>query len=332
MNKNKIQGSSLVAFLVITLVLALTACGASSSAATEPEEVSLQLNWIFQAQFAGYFVAQKEGLYSAENLKVNIIPGSGTFRPIDKVISKEADFAVITDPIEVLQAREAGHPIVAVAAIYQKNANIWVSLAEKNIVKPQDMIGQRIGLRPVGEVAYRILLAAAGIDRAELKDKEVVLEDFTIRPVLEGEVDVAHDYALSGPLLAKRQGYDLNIITLADQGIFLQNELLVVHEDLLNTKPDVVERFVRASLKGWNTAINEPEKGVEATLTFDETLDTTQQADMMGAVIDLVDPKAVPIGYMDDKIWQQTTEIAIDQGLITKPIALEQVYTTKFFQ
>jgi ABC-type nitrate/sulfonate/bicarbonate transport system substrate-binding protein len=332
MNGKKIWVNSNTAFLVIILVLVLTACGTQSQAAAEPDKVSLQLNWVFQAQFAGYFVAQEEGLYEAENLDVDIIPGTGTFRPIDKVISKEVDFAVVTDPIEILQAREAGHPIIAVAAIYQKNANIWVSLAEKNITKPQDMVGKRIGTRPVGEVAYRILLAAANVDQAEVKDNEVIIEDFTIRPIIEGQVDVMHDYALSGPLLAKRQGLDLNIITLADQGVFLQNELLVVHEDFLKANPDLVKRFVQASLKGWDIAVKEPEKGVEATLKFDETLDAAHQTDMMAATIDLVDPQAAPVGHMDEKIWQQTMQIALDQGLISKPVDLNEIYSTEFFQ
>ena len=330
MNPKNMQTNSRIIVLVIILALIVVACGTQSQAAPEPDKVTLQLNWVYQAQFAGYFVAEQQGLYTNENLKVNIVPGDGTFKPIDKLIAKEADFAIITDPIEVLQASEAGQPVRVVAAIYQQNANIWISLAEKNIKTAQDMIGQRVGIRPVGEVPYRILLAAAGIDRAKLE--EVTINDFTIRPLLDGQVDIIHDYALSGPLLAQREGYKFNVITLADQGVLLPNELLAVREDLWQTNPDLVRRFVRASLKGWEIAVKNPEAGVKATLQFDETLDVTQQTDMMKAAIALVSSETTPIGHMDDKMWQQIMQIALDQHLIAAPIELNKVYTTEFLQ
>jgi ABC-type nitrate/sulfonate/bicarbonate transport system substrate-binding protein len=330
MNAKNIQSNITVVFWIIILALAVSACSTQSQAAEEPDRVTLQLNWVYQTQFGGYFVAAQEGLYANENLKVDIVPGDGSFKPIDKVIAKEADFAIITDPIEVLQAREKGQPVVVVAALYQQNANVWISLADKNITNVQDMIGQRVGVRPVGEVADRILYAAAGVDRKELN--EVTINDFTIRPLIDDEVDVLHDYALSGPLLAKRQGYDLNVITLADQGVLMPNELLAVREDLLQTNPDLVRRFVQASVKGWERAVKDPEAGVKATLQFDETLDVTQQTDMMKAAIALVDPEAAPIGHMDDKMWQQITQIALDQQLISAPIELDKIYTTEFLK
>jgi NitT/TauT family transport system substrate-binding protein len=328
-HKNRINLT--VTFLLIALTLILTACNAQSQAAAiEPDRVSLQLNWIYQAQFAGYFVAQQEGLYTAENLKVDIIPGDATFKPIDKLISREVDFAVATDAIEVLQAREAGHPVVAVAAIFQQNANIWISLAEKNIKTAEDMIGKRVGVRAVGEIPYNILLTAAGIDHAEVN--EITVNDFTIRPLIDGEVDVIHDYALSGPLTAKEQGYELNVISLADEGVLLPNELLIVHEELLETKPDLVKRFVQASLEGWKLAVSKPDTGVKATLQFDETLNPDHQTNMMNATIALVSSGETPIGHMDEQMWQQVSQVALDHKLISKSIPLEEIYTTQFLQ
>lgn len=318
--------------LIMILALALTACNPASQAAPEPDKVSLQLNWIFQSQFAGFFVAQQEGLYRAENLEVDIIPGSSTFDPLSKVVSKEADFALLTDPTQVLQAREAGEGVVAVAILYQQNPNVWISLAEKNITRAQDMVGKKIGVRPVGDFAYRLLLGGAGIERDQVKDNEVVLEDFTIRPVIDGEVDVALDFALDGPLVAARQGYKLNVITLADVGVVLPSQALVVHEDLLAANPDLVRRFVRATLKGWETAVNDLELGLKATLQFDETLDVTHQTDMMAATAALVDAKTTPVGHMDEETWQQIMQLALDQKVISGPVELDKVYTTEFLK
>lgn len=321
-----------VTCLVIILALALTACNAPSQAAPEPDKVSVQLNWVFQTQYAGFFVAEQQGFYATENLKVNIVPGGPAVITLDKLVSKEVDFALVADAIEVLQAVEAGKPVVAVAALFQKNANVWISLDEKNITRAKDMIGKRIGVRPLAEVAYRILLAAAGIDREQVKDNEVVIEDFTIRPVIEGEVDVLHDFALDGPVFAKRQGHNINVLTLADEGILLPNQILLVRKDLLEANPDLVERFVRATLKGWNIAVNNPEEGVKATLKFDETLDISQQTDMMEATIALISPETASIGHMDDKMWQQVRQVALDLDLISTPLELDKIYTTQFLE
>jgi NitT/TauT family transport system substrate-binding protein len=332
MNIQKKQTNISVVFWAIILTLALAACGAPSEAAAVPDKVNLQLNWVFQAQFAGFFVAERQGFYTAENLDVDIFPGGPTLNPLDKLVAKEADFALLTDAIQVLEAREAGQPVVAVAAIYQKNPNVWFSLAEKNIISPKDMIGRRIGVKPVGEIPYRILLAASGIDRAQVKNNEIVITEFTIRPLVEDEVDIMLGFALDEPLIAKRLGHKINIITLADQGVLLPSQILVVREDLLQANPDLVRRFVQATLKGWTVATSEPATGLKATLETDETLDVTHQTDMMEATIALVSPEKAPVGHMDDKMWQQIMQIALEQDLISAPLELNKAYTTQFLE
>lgn len=318
--------------MVIILALVVTACGTQSQAAAEPDKVTLQLNWVYNSQFAGFFVADKQGLYTAENLKVVIVPGGADFNPMDKLIAKEVDFALVTEASDVLQRREAGQPVVAIAAIYQKNPNVWISLAEKNIKTPQDMIGTRIGVKPVGEVAYRILLAAAGIDRAKVKDKEVIINDYTIAPLIEGQVDVLHAFSLNEPLVAKKEGYTLNIISFADVGVALPSQILVVREDLVQSNPDLVKRFVRATLKGWDIAAKNPDEGLKATLQIDETLNAEHEKDSMEASVSLISPETAPVGHMDDKMWQQVMQIALDQGLIAAPLELNKAYTTQFLE
>jgi len=314
--------------LILFALLTLTNCGTQAQSAEVPDAVSLRLNWVHQAQFAGFYVADQEGLYAAENLIVQMNPGGLDVDPIEKVAAREDDFG-LADPLQILRARAEGKPIVAIAALFQNAPNVWISLAEKNIMSVQDMVGKRVGLKVADEAPYRMLLAAAQVDKADIN--EIEINDFTIRPLVEDEVDVLPGFALNEPIAARSRGYDINLITLADEDIAVQAQILFVHEDSLTYNSDIVVRFLRASLAGWQVAVSDAQQGTEATLRIDETLDANHQAEMMQATITLVDPQK-PIGFMSQQIWQQTMQLALDQQLIAEPVDLDRLYTTEYLE
>jgi len=321
---------SRLTFLLFALFM-MMGCGtqpADSQVTLPASNVSLQLEWVHQAEFAGYYVANQEGLYSANGLEVKMISGGPTVNPIDKVALKEVDFAIISNPIDLLKARQAGQHVVAVAALFQRDANVWISLAEKNITTPQALKGQRVGLKTTAMTSFELLLATANMTLAEVQ--MVQLADPTIRPLVAGEVDVLLGLVIDEPLLARRQGYNINVLTLADQGVILPSDLLIVHEDLLRDKPDLVKRFVQASLKGWEMTINQPKLGLTATLRVDETLNVTQQTEMLAEVIKLIQPDSNAIGFMNDDLWTKIIQLALAQKLVTQPIEPHQAYTTQF--
>jgi len=321
---------SRLTFLLFALFM-MVGCGtqlADSQVTLPASNVSLQLEWVHQAEFAGYYVANQEGLYSANGLEVKMISGGPTVNPIDKVALKEVDFAIISNPIDLLKARQSGQHVVAVAALFQRDANVWISLAEKNITTPQALKGQRVGLKTTAMTSFELLLATANMTLAEVQ--MVQLADPTIRPLVAGEVDVLLGLVIDEPLLARRQGYNINVLTLADQGVILPSDLLIVHEDLLRDKPDLVKRFVQASLKGWEMTINQPKLGLTATLRVDETLNVTQQTEMLAEVIKLIQPDSNAIGFMNDDLWTKIIQLALAQKLVTQPIEPHQAYTTQF--
>jgi len=321
---------SRLTFLLFALFM-MVGCGtqpADSQVTLPASNVSLQLEWVHQAEFAGYYVANQEGLYSANGLEVKMISGGPTVNPIDKVALKEVDFAIISNPIDLLKARQAGQHVVAVAALFQRDANVWISLAEKNITTPQALKGQRVGLKTTAMTSFELLLATANMTLAEVQ--MVQLADPTIRPLVAGEVDVLLGLVIDEPLLARRQGYNINVLTLADQGVILPSDLLIVHEDLLRDKPDLVKRFVQASLKGWEMTINQPKLGLTATLRVDETLNVAQQTEMLAEVIKLIQPDSNAIGFMNDDLWTKIIQLALAQKLVTQPIEPHQAYTTQF--
>jgi NitT/TauT family transport system substrate-binding protein len=131
-------------------------------------------------------------------------------------------------------------------------------------------------------------------------------------------------------LAAKAQGYEVNVITLADQGIFLPTNILVVHEDLLKANPDLVRRFVRATIKGWDAVVKDQKAGLAAILKVDETLNVTEQTNMLAEVVSLLSVETASLGHMDGKMWQQIKEIALANKLISGTVESDKAYTAEY--
>jgi ABC-type nitrate/sulfonate/bicarbonate transport system substrate-binding protein len=313
----------------ICFVLLLAACGATSQAASEPASVTLQLDWVNQADYAGYYIAQQDKYYEQENLTVTINPTDFKVTPIDHVLSGEAQFGV-TGAIDLLAARAEGKPVVAVAAVYRRDPNLFLSLVEQNIKTPQDFIGKRVGVFPTQEFSYRLLLSLAKIDPSQVN--YVPITEFTVRPLVEGEVDVLSGYATNEPLVAQEQGYKVNLISNNDYGVSIPAQVIFTTQTMIKDKPDVVQHFVQASLQGYKDVVENPKKGLLATLKVDETLDATHQENIIHAMIPLVAPDDKPIGDLDSVAWQQIVDILVKQGVLSAPIDPQIAYTAQFLK
>jgi ABC-type nitrate/sulfonate/bicarbonate transport system substrate-binding protein len=203
-------------------------------------------------------------------------------------------------------------------------------LTEQNIKTAEDMIGKRVGVFPTQELSYRLLLALAGIEPTAID--YIPITEFSIRPLMEGEVDVLSGYATNEPLQAQELGYEVNIVSTNDYGVSLPAQVIFTTEDMVKNKADLVQRFVRASLKGYETVIEDPEQGLLATLKVDETLDANHQENIIQAVIPLVAPDQQPVGFMNQKVWQQTVDVLIEQDILQTSVDPQTVYTTQFLE
>ncbi len=315
----------LVVLALAVLIFASCVPGASSPAQTE--EVSVRLKWLHQAQFAGLYFADKEGLYAKENLKVLIEPVDFANNSVNQVLAGNNTFGVASAD-EVMVARSQGKPLKAVAVIFRISPLIIMSVDNIKISQPQDLIGKKLSISAgQGTWTLKAMLSRAGID-----ESQVSLQEATTFDTLEclQSADVCDAYYIDGLLRAEIEGRNPSVIWPGDFGVPFYADVLFTTEETIAKKPELVQRFVRASVLGWQSAIQNPEKAVEYTLAFAPDLDKAFQVRAMQSIVSLVDTGVAPIGSMDPSAWQIMYDILWEQKVITTPFDVASVYDSTF--
>lgn len=315
--------STLLAFLIFSL---LTGCGPQKPEAAS-DQVTLQLKWLPGAQFAGFYVAETQGYYDEENIDLSLLPGGINVPRIDNVVSGQAQFGILSGD-QLLTSRIAGQPVKAVAAIFQINPAAFFSLAASGIEKPADMTGKRVGVNP-GSLTLPVVLHSAGLT---LEDIEPVPLSSDLTPFLEGDADVWAGYVTDQVLTLENQGYDLNVIMAYDYGAFIYSDVLFTTDALIENDPDLVARFVRATLRGWQYTLEHPDEAVDTILQFAPEQSRERTRAEILATIPLITTPRAELGLMDSLVWETTQHIALDNGLIDTPIDLASLYTNRFAQ
>ncbi|MFB9326749.1 ABC transporter substrate-binding protein [Paenibacillus aurantiacus] len=329
--------------------LLLAACGGNNDpssggagheggAAADPVKVKLQLKWVPQAQFAGYYVAQDKGYYEAEGLKVEIVPGGPDIVPEQQVANGAADIGV--DWVaSLLASQEAGLPIVEIAQIYQESGLVLVSKKTNGIDSPADLAGKKIG-NWMGGNEFELL---ALFDKYKLdpnKDLSFVKQGFTMDQFLAGELDAASAMTYNEYPVVLEQGVpasDLSVIDMNKEGVAMLEDNLFANKDWLADNKETAAKFVRASLKGWKDAIDNPEAAVDSVMKAAEEGSTTRdhQVTMMKEVAKLVAPDGfdlAKLGYIDEAKFKQTADIALQFGVIKEAAELSAAYTNEIVE
>jgi NitT/TauT family transport system substrate-binding protein len=316
--------------------------GATPAAAAKPagpaDKVRLQLKWVPQAQFAGYFVALEKGFYKDENLDVTILPGGPDIVSEQQVANGQADFGV--DWVaSFLAFRDKGLPIVTVAQIFQSSGLLLISKKAANIVRPEDLKGRKVGVWFGGnEFEFLALMDKTKLDPD--RDMTVIKQGFTMDPFLAGQMDAANAMTYNEYQVVVTSGVkeeELNVIDYNKEGVGMLQDNLFTSEDILKNKKELAQRFVRASIKGWQAAIDDQQFAVDAVMKHAERGSTTpeHQTRMMSEVAKLVVPEGwskEKIGLMDEARFKTTADIALKFNVITKPADPAASYTNELVQ
>jgi NitT/TauT family transport system substrate-binding protein len=321
-----------IAFLFLAVVvLFLFACSPPEPEEKPQDEVRLQLKWLHQAQFAGYYLALEKGFYAAENLHVTFIEGGHDIDQCEQLINGKADIAV-TAAETVFLRQTLGHSLVALAAIYQRSAVVFAAKKESAIRRPDDFIGKTIAVGNMdsggfveAHVQFQALLQKVGVSDAAIT---VVPYDIFYADFLADKVDVTPSYFTGGVIKLRNQGVDLRLIWPGDYGISFYSDTLVTSSQYLKNNGDTALRFLRATLKGWQYAIEHSEEAVDATMQYTKSKDRQMQLDMHEAQIPLVHTGVYPIGWMQKEVWQDMHDLLLRQGLLHQPVAdINAVFT-----
>ncbi len=251
---------------VKSIGLATVVTAAAATGATAQTKVSFALDWKFEGPSAAYFAAIDNGHFKAEGLDVEVSAGKGSLDAIPKVATGAfpLGFADINSLIKFLD-QNPGAPITAVMMIYDKPPFAVVGRASQGIKGPKDLEGKVLGAPPPDGAwaQFPAFATANGIDVSKVKVEPVGFP--TREPMLaEGKVDAITGFSFSSYLNLVRLGVpedDINVILMADNGLSLYGNAIIVNTDFAKANPKVVTGFLRAVAKGWNDVIADPAAG-----------------------------------------------------------------------
>jgi len=321
-----------IAFALVSIFLLCSVAGTVAAA----DKVTLQLKWLPQAQFMGYYVAAAKGYYKEEGLDVTILPGGSDIIPEQQVFNGVADIGV-TWVSSLLKYQEKGWGFVEVAQPFQKSAMLLVSKAATGIKAPKDLAGKKVGSWFGGnEYELFALIESAGLNRD--KDLKLVQQDYTMDQVKSGAVDAASAMTYNEYGLLLEAGFkpaDLNTLDMNDYGVAMLEDNLFVTSKWAKANGDKLVKFLRASLKGWADAVKDPEGAGKIVFDADKSVSLPHQVYMAKEVAKLVAPAGfdvAKIGAIDPKAFQQTADFALKYGLLTKPAAVATAFDDSFWK
>jgi NitT/TauT family transport system substrate-binding protein len=296
-------------------VAAIAAAGTAQAA----DKVTLQLKWVTQAQFAGYYVAKDKGFYKEEGLDVTIKPGGPDVAPEQVLVGGGADVVVDWMPA-ALAAREKGAPMVNIAQPFKRSGLELTCRAETGIKKPEDLKGRTLGvwfsgneypfLNWMGMLHFPTDGSAAGV--------KVLKQGYNVDPLIQKQADCISTMTYNEYWQVIDAGYkpeQLVVFNYTDEGAATLEDGLYVMEDKLKDPAfvDKMARFVRASMKGWAYAREHGDEAVKIVLDNDSTGAQTEhhQKQMMGEINKLT---AGSDGRLDKADYDRTVKALLTGG------------------
>ncbi|WP_417241296.1 ABC transporter substrate-binding protein [Celeribacter sp.] len=301
---------------LLTSAIALAAMTAGAQAA---DELTLQLKWVTQAQFGGYYVALEKGFYEAAGLDVTIKPGGPDVAPVQVLLGGGADVMVDWMP-SALAARENGAPVVNIAQPFKASGMMLTCLKESGITGPEDFAGKTLGVWFYGnEYPFLSWMSQLGLSTEGGEDGvEVLKQGFNVDPLLQKQASCISTMTYNEYWQVIDAGIsadDLVTFKYEDQGVATLEDGLYVLESTLedDAMKDKLARFVAASMEGWKWAEQNAEEAAMIVLEYDETGAQTEghQIRMMSEVAKLT---AGSDGSLDPADYARTVASLMSGG------------------
>lgn len=223
------------------------------------DEVVLQLKWLHQFQFAGYYAALHKGFYEAEGLQVRIEAGRPGLSEIEQVLKGEAQYGISNSGL--ITHRLRGSPVVLLSAVVQHSPSAWIVAADSDIFTPHDLAGKRL-MAQLNE-SNAELLAMLRNEGIALSDILLLPSSFNIDSLVQGDTDAFNGYVTNEPFTLSQQRFPYRVLRPSQYGIDFYSDFLFTSEAELRQHPKRVEAFRRASMKGWQYALEHPYEMIE---------------------------------------------------------------------
>ncbi|MEA3349754.1 MAG: ABC transporter substrate-binding protein [Chloroflexota bacterium] len=325
-----------IIFVFVLCASLLTACAGNPAASTDYPEaeivhIRLPMAYIPNVQFAPYYVAEDQGFFEKAGIEVEFDYSFET-DGVALVGANELQFALASGE-QVLLARDQGLPVVNIVGWYSDYPVGIVAKSKQGITRPEDLAGKKIGLPGLFGASYiglRALLSAGG-----LEENDVTLDSIgfnQVEALVADQEDAVVIYVANEPVQLRAQGYDIDVVPVADYVQLVSNGL-ITNETTLEENPDLVRRMVQVTLSGIRFTIAHPDDAFEISKKYVEGIDAANadvQREVLETSIGLYQQD--PLGYSDPQAWENMQNVLLDMGLISEPLELDAAFTNEFIQ
>ena len=319
-------------FFYLVLVMMVVHVGCSNNEA-ESQELVLTLDWFQNANHAGIYEAVDKGFFADEGLDVTVEPPADPTAILSLVASGDSDFGMFYQP-DLMQARNAGVPVIAVAGVVQRPLNSMMSLQSSGIDRPGKLSGKKVGYPgiPWNEAMLTTMLEADGLSR---DDVELVDVGFALsQALLAGTVDaVVGAYWTHELIVMENEGHDANVMLPDDWGVPTYYELvLVASEKTVRDRPEIVKKFVKAFSKGYERALSDPQGSIDTLLKMNPDAEIDEAVDRAGVelIVPLWQAENQPFGSLVPERWTSFSNWMKSKGLIDQSVDPSSAYDMSF--
>jgi NitT/TauT family transport system substrate-binding protein len=297
------------------------------------DKVSFGTNWVAQAEHGGFFQAVADGTYKKYGLDVTIVPGGPNTNNRTLLIAGKLDFFMTANTLQSLDAVANNVPVTAVAAIFQKDPQVFLTHPEVKITKLEDLKPLTLFVSKEGIASYYQWLKS----EYRFDEKKVRPYTFNSQPFLANKQSAMQGYVTSEPYaVEKAAGIKPGVILIADYGFNAYSTLIETRNEIIDKTPDLVQRFVDASVIGWynylygdNAAANAAIKKLNPEMT-DELLAYSAAKMKEYGIVDSGDTLKDGIGAMSDARVASFFDKMVRAGVVRRDIDFRKAYTLRF--
>ena len=320
-------------FLSAALAAVLLGGAAFDATAAELTKASLRLKWLVQSGYAGFYVAQAKGYFKEEGLDLTINPGGPNILAENMVATGADTFGLSGGSESVLAARDKNLPVVAFGMTHQLTPFVFVAKKDGPVNTIEDFRGKKATAWFTGShlVLYG-MLEAKGIQKSELS---IQPQQVSVTPFVEDQVDiVAATWYNELLTIQSRVGADkLRLFVPEDFGVTIPRDTLIVSEKFMAEKPELVQGFLRATIRGWQDVFKDPKGAVDTVMKIAPTLEREHQEKALKEAMRLMtagEAKTKGLFYLDPVALQKAHDLLLKAQVMQKPVDLAKAFDSRF--
>lgn len=322
-----------LSFIAAAGITAASVIPSGPATAQDMRDITMRLDWVYQAPNAGFIVAKEKGFYKDAGLNVEVGPGKGSGSTAQLVASKATQFG-FADGYVVANSVAKGMDLTMVGSVYRRNPTAVVTLADSGINEPKDLEGKTIAI-PTGATQFQqwpAFVKGCNLDADKIKIVNIDPAG-SVPALVTGKVDAIAGYAQGYvPGVEVRAGKKAKILWYADCGVTSVSNGIIVHNDTLKEDPELVRKFVEASIRGFLYARENRDEAIEIIRKYSESADPEilkREFELSWNTWVTPGTRGKPLGWMSPEEWQQTVANLKQYGNVETDIKAESLYTNE---